>query len=354
MKRKRLPLIALLLLAVASSGQATPFTETYVFGDSLSDNGNLYLLLTAAGLPNTTPVPVAGDTFIPDAPYVRGGSLLPALSNGPNWAERLTLDLQGRALMPSLGGGTNYAYGGARMAPPAGGSPIPSVREQVDDFLLGQMGQPLDPDALYVVWGGGNDARDAAVDPASATAIIGAYATALGESVGGLVAAGARHLLVPTVTDIGKVPAIQQGLGPAAGAQVSMLSALFVEAGNQVLDGLEQMLDFDLIRFDTYELINRIVASPVSFGLDNVTHACAATTDCIAAPDDHLFWDGIHPTTAGHALLAQAALRAVPEPATLVLLLVGMLGLLKVRQGARTGVTGSSVPSASVGKAGRP
>jgi outer membrane lipase/esterase len=44
--------------------------------------------------------------------------------------------------------------------------------------------------------------------------------------------------------------------------------------------------------------------------LSNVTAACL--TPNIAPftcqnPDDYLFWDGIHPTKAGHSILAQEA-----------------------------------------------
>ena len=44
---------------------------------------------------------------------------------------------------------------------------------------------------------------------------------------------------------------------------------------------------------------------------------------CIADPDMTLFWDGIHLTAAGHALIARAALAAtISEPSSLALLLI--------------------------------
>jgi phospholipase/lecithinase/hemolysin len=63
-------------------------------------------------------------------------------------------------------------------------------------------------------------------------------------------------------------------------------------------------------RLDAYQLLNAIVAAPAAFGLTSVTTACVtpnvAPFTC-GNPDGFLFWDGIHPTRAGHAILAQAA-----------------------------------------------
>ncbi len=345
MTTKTLRLIgSITLLLVSLAGRATPYSDIFVFGDSLSDGGNLHLALSSQDpAPGLTPLPIDGNDFIPSLPYDRGTGLLPAMSNGANWIERLSPSLSGKTLLPSLAGGTNHAFAGARMAT-GSASPVPSVAEQVSGFLTAAMS--ADPDALYVVWGGGNDARDALVTLSTggidaALSIVGAYADALQQAVSGLIVAGARSLLVPTVPDIGKVPAIQalDVAQPGTAAVASSLSAAFLSAYQQVLDGIEALLapsyDFQLYRLDTYYLMDRVTTDPEAYGLTDASNACAASASCIADPDGYFFWDGIHPTTAGHAIIAAAARRAIPEPPILFLMLGAIPPLWIVRHRRR-------------------
>ncbi len=77
----------------------------------------------------------------------------------------------------------------------------------------------------------------------------------------------------------------------------------------QALDGIDIL--------DTFGLLNRVFVDP---GID-AKSACAFSQACIDNPSNTFFWDGIHPTTVGHQLLADAALRVIPEPPVLLLLL---------------------------------
>jgi phospholipase/lecithinase/hemolysin len=51
-------------------------------------------------------------------------------------------------------------------------------------------------------------------------------------------------------------------------------------------------------------LFNNVVASPSKYSLVDVT---ASSQGIDVDPDTYLFWDGLHPTTHGHSILAVAA-----------------------------------------------
>ena len=46
----------------------------------------------------------------------------------------------------------------------------------------------------------------------------------------------------------------------------------------------------------------------------------------------YLYFDGVHPTTAAHALLADAFAAAVPEPETWALMLTGLAAVALARR----------------------
>ena len=132
------------------------------------------------------------------------------------------------------------------------------------------------------------------------------------------MAAGAQHIVVWDVPNVGLAPAVTTLGGRRAArdarraGDVARLRAPALESGVTV--------------FDVYSLQNAIVANPASFGLTNVTDACGAVGS-VCNPATSLFWDGIHPTSAGHAILAQGMLAvvAVPEPEEYALLVAGSL-----------------------------
>ena len=130
-----------------------------VFGDSLSDPGNAFVL--------TGQVSVRPFSLIPDAPYARGGL---HFSNGKTWAEVLAKDLHlpsGPAFRNPFHF-SNYAIGGARARSVTGAD----LTDQVN-LYLGKHHNDADPAALYVILIGGNDIRDAIVayqtDPSGKT-----------------------------------------------------------------------------------------------------------------------------------------------------------------------------------------
>ena len=251
-------------LAGESAHAAQPdFSALVVFGDSLSDSGN------------------AG-----------------RYSNGPVWVERIAAQI-GTELRPSSAGGTNFAVGGARTH----GGPS-ALRAQADAFLQALPGGHFDPDALYVVYGGGNDLLAAEHAPDRGLLVEHAVG-AIGSIVEDLAAVGAKNILVPNLPDIGRTPALRQR-GPELAAEGRRLSQAFDAALERRLRQIEAERKVRIHRLDVYALLEQVLANPAAAGFHNVTEPCAGAA-CATA----LFWDHLHPTAVAHDKLAAAALEAV-------------------------------------------
>jgi phospholipase/lecithinase/hemolysin len=309
-------------LLIGSAAHAANFSAEYVFGDSLSDVGNVYIATKGAK---------------PASPYVGG-----QFSNGPIWVQDLAARLGLPALTPSLAGGSDYAFGHATTGSTStNNSDVPNLEQQVGLFLLGRPSVPST--ALYTFSIGANDlfnilgGSTGGLTPQRAAA---AAAQVVATEAGDLAAAGAKDLVLFDVPDLGVTPQITALGLPAASAAATALSAYFDE---QVLIDLAPVEAAGLTVFDlnTYTLIDDAVKDPSEFGFSNVTDPCwtgdftgAGGSLCSTLPavqDTYLFWDHVHPTAAGHLLVADAALSAmglpVPEPSTWAMLLVGFGGL---------------------------
>lgn len=328
-----------LAATVSTSAHAVAFDQLVIFGDSLSDTGNNALALPPLlGLPpgSTTPVPVPnppGNAFIPLLPYASG-----RYTNAGVWADTFAAAF-GVSAAPSLLGGTNFAAGGATTGPidpalPTFSTYPPGLLTQMAVFLATAGG--ASPGALYVIAGGGNNARatfDAIVFGGGNPAVLIpagaiAYANDVATMVDTLTEAGATKIVLWNTPDVGTTPAARSG-GPAA---IDLATTIAAAMNAQLLATLggAGLLD-DVMLFDIFALVQMVTGDPAAFDLTNAVDACAQFSACILDPSGHFFWDGIHPTAAGHAILARAMIAFVPEPGALALLAVALLGLVWVR-----------------------
>lgn len=287
-----------LALGCASVAQAQEFTGFVVFGDSLSDSGNI---AQAQGLP-------AGNSF--------------TTNPDPVFAEIVAaaFGLPGRN---SLAGGPNFAWGGACVN--AAGpclNPVPNIPTQITQYLATTGGR-ADPNALYSIWGGANDIfATLTLAPGSAQANTVAAATAYVQQIGRLQGVGARYIVVYNLPDLGSTP---QFAGTPNAAAVSQISVVYNTALNT---GLGQ-LGNGIIPINVFGLINDIRLNPGLYGFTNITGtACAPANSVACGPagsglpatyqpgtnDTYLFADGVHPTGAAHEMLAQVVLGTLAAP----------------------------------------
>jgi len=317
------------LCAAAWSASASTYSGLVVFGDSLSDSGNNAVLMAQAYGGTLPPVSIGNDGVFSTVPSAFG-----TYTNGKVWTQYLAQSL-GVELTPSLlPGGTNYAFGGAQTG--LNGNDIPqlpgfpySMRMQLDSYL-GATGHTADPNALYVVSGGGNNVRAAleaiakgADAQATSAATVAAYAADMAGLVNDLQLAGAQHVLVLNTPNFGLTPLAR---AMNASAEATALSGAMDTALAGALAGS------GVKSFDMFGFLTATVAAGSDSGFSNWTNACAAAVNACDV-DTALFWDAIHPTTLAHQQLAAAVLAtAVPEPGTATLL---ALGLVVVTSGVR-------------------
>ncbi|HEV3009392.1 MAG TPA: SGNH/GDSL hydrolase family protein [Burkholderiales bacterium] len=321
-------------------GRHRPIDRIVVFGDSLSDPGNAYEFygkqppiappdygmagVDSQGIPEVI-------ALIPDpkAPYASR-----RFSNGVTWIELLggAIGL-GSSVKPAFAGSDrrafNYAVAGAR----AGGAGPVDLSRQVGLFLDDVRGR-ADDDALYVIEIGGNDIRDALealLTGGNPGEVIEAAVGSVGYNIAKLYRAGARKFLIWNVPNVGRTPALQRLSTFVAPVFAPAATALVVgEDGNGGYNGgLKALLHFlstapasagglpgiEIVQFDAFASLEAVQQNPQSFGLLDASTACiqpdvphfgfpSAPPHRCEHPDRHFFWDGIHPTRVGHAIMA--------------------------------------------------
>lgn len=294
-------ILAVICLLPAAATADTGYDRLVVFGDSLSDPGNAYVLTGMSLVPPYT-------ALVPDRPYARGGH---HLSNGSTWIEQLATQMHlVQSVGPALrvpGVFSNYAIDRTRACSQG---PSPSYID-----LSGQVGMFLDefgsapPEALYVVFVGGNDVRDALAnqDPA----LIGCALFSINSNLMALIDAGARTFLVANAPNLGQVPAVAV-LGEEARTAATGASFFFNQQLEAILSGIETAYggQVSFHRLNTYDLITQASINHPDLNVEQPCIDIIAGTVCEPA-NDYLFWDGIHPTVTGHALIAEEAARVL-------------------------------------------
>ena len=302
---------ALLLGPPAQAKDRPPpdIENLFIFGDSLSDSGNLFAL-TDGFLPFTSP------------PYFEG-----RFSNGRLWVEFLALFLgievdfetditEDRfAANQAVGGAlTDFQNANAPLAPVVAGT---GILGQIAGFA--EAGGRIGRRDLVVVWGGANDYLSG-LDP-NPLEVVGNLKRGVTE----LAKLGGRFFLVPNLPNLGETPLAilenQEGPLNAVTAAHNLLLA-------KTMRDLERRLRVRIIVLDVngaFEGIDEFIANiTVPCIIQRIppeepiaTEACQPF-DANGVPNSTvnggtLYFDLIHPTLQAHQLLAAYAFGVVSE-----------------------------------------
>src|SRR4051812_49417744 len=269
---------------------AASFGNLVVFGDSLSDIGN-----------------IAQAPFLNEpGPYYWNGRF----SNGPVYAETLATGLGLAKLARSTtSGGTDFAYGGAKTS----GTSFPDnlFVQDIDDQVGQYLGsRTANASTLYTIFAGANDMLEGQTN-------ISIPISSLQSSINRLITAGARNLLVFNLPPLGNAPRFNTNQTTLI--QYNTRTQQFNTALATMLDSVHASNPAVTVnRFDVTALFGQAFANPQLFDLTNVTSSAAPglapgdtsydTSKIVANPNQYLFWDDLHPTAAVHLILAHRAL----------------------------------------------
>ena len=259
------------LIATPLAAFGTEFSNIVIFGDSLSDNGNLYA--QTQGL-------------VPDARQYYEGRF----SNGPVWVEYLAdkLHIDGSLY--------DYAYGGAStdsIAPPG----LPS---QIDIFLdYPPIAPNISSHSLFIIWIGANDfliynKKD--------------YKTSsdrIAQSLENLVQYGAHNILVLNLPNLGAIPKMNKS--QSLHSDYEERTILFNNALEDIISNLKDQYPYNTIYFfNVFTIFEDIVDNPYKHGFANAINVCPNfyINDNYVNDGRYLFWDDVHPTTEAHMLLS--------------------------------------------------
>ena len=288
-------LVALFLSTPALAEQQ--FSSIYVFGDSLSDNGNIPKLY--------------GTTARPSPPYYPG-----RFSNGPAYAEYLP----GLLNVPAANF-TDDAIGGALSGTGnLGDFPAAGTENEVERYLA--TGRTANSRDLFVLWTGANDylglsgtATSAIPLPVVQAVLSQVAATAVGnisQEVTQLAGTGVKNFLVPNLPNLGVTPILN---GTPASADIGLFATTAHNTDlTQSMAQLSRQLHVNIVLADVDTLVTDIVAHPAKYGLTNVTQECIFNATCIAQKQPYLFWDEQHPTEQVHQILAHFFMASLQGP----------------------------------------
>jgi phospholipase/lecithinase/hemolysin len=270
------------------------YDQLIIFGDSLSDTGNLFAAL--------------GGLF-PPPPYFQG-----RLSNGPIWVDEFAPDagfcpeqVINFAVAGALSGRDNITETIAGVDLPI---QLPGLLSQIDAFTTPLGGGGANPNALYVVWAGANDFLTLPDTVSEAVAAIVQSVDNVITAVTELAEVGAHTIAVGNSPNLGLTPLVNQ---EGTALEATAFSLAFNLLLQHTLADLEESLGIDVVHIDIFSQGQAAVQRPGDFGFTNFTDPLIRQTTPVD-PNSFFFWDNFHPTAAVHEQIADLFLESLTVP----------------------------------------
>jgi len=292
-------ILALFLSTVVSA--STPLSKLVVFGDSLSDNGNLYEYMKRQ-------LPVS-------PPYYEG-----RFTNGPAWVEILMESYYQNDSKDHL---FDYAFGGAGIMEDDPDDSFFTLSREINTYLLAN-NDKADPNAMFVVWIGSNNYL-AIPEPSEMEKVIQEVNYGILKDLNRLVSKGAKHILVVNIPDLGNIPIAREFNAVEELSYLSKQHNLVLE--QNVFDLKNKYPEVQWLYYDINIIFDDMRLFPAKYGFNNVTDTCyeqAAQSlskrnyvlkmvSTIKANnllgnnacDGYLFFDPVHPSAPAHVLMAK-------------------------------------------------
>jgi phospholipase/lecithinase/hemolysin/regulation of enolase protein 1 (concanavalin A-like superfamily) len=262
-----------------------PVDHMVVFGDSLSDNGNLYTVVNVPAPPSNTR---GRSTDGPDS--------YPATALTGMWEEQLATLLGLPNATPYLvnTAGQNFAFAGAETGTLANSATGPyGMAAQVQKYLSQNPANIAT--ALHTFWGGTNDVFDYPDAVSSAQGSVQNIAA----QIGSVAAAGGKYFIWLNLPPLDLSP---RGAGRA---DLHAATALFALSMQDAITSLHTAYpNIVIVPVDVYSLYKQVIEVPAEYGLTNAT---SQSQGYAVNPDQYLYWDYLHPTTRMHQIIANLA-----------------------------------------------
>lgn len=275
---------------------AAPLHNIVVFGDSLSDNGNLYELMKHQ-LPQSPP-------------YYEG-----RFADGPVWVEHVINSYYPNSSSTHL---LDFAIGGSGVSEEDEDDVLFTLKKQVNTYLLSNQNK-ADENDLYVIWIGANNYLGL---PSEIEKTLNDVNSGIVHSLELLVNKGAKHILLFNLPNLGKTPAATEFNA------ADVMSYFSVQHNDKLFQSYNKLKEthpeIEWLFFDLGSMFNNVIDQPAQYGFTNVSDACSnSVVDEVtkrsflkmvakvtpntknSSCDGYLFFDLVHPTGYAHRIIGE-------------------------------------------------